>query len=819
MPIKQLPLDRLGAHWRSVEGLGTADAGQRLTLYGANNIVEAPPHVLWDLIRDTASDPMLWFFSGTSAIYWFVGQHSEAITLLVAILPLLGMDVFLHQRTQASTASLKSRLSTTARVLRDGVEAEIPSVGVVPGDLVFLRSGETIPADGVVLAGTGVQTDEAILTGEAYPVRKHPAPHDDDPEEDHWLYAGTRILTGNASLRVVWTGGETGYGEIVRSAVSGTHEMTPLQAGIRRLVQILLIAAVALCGLLAAVRLAQGRGWLDALVSAVTLGTAAIPEEFPVVFTFFLGAGVYRLAQRQALVRRAVTVENIGRVSCICSDKTGTITEGSLELSHLSPATGLPDDRLLNLAAIASRPDSGDPTDEGVFRYSTLREFTRIHTFPYTEDRRRETSIVVEPDGRRLAASKGAVEVILAMTDLDDAARQTWLDLAETYAGGAHKVLAVAELWLDPAAPDTEPVTGLQFAGLLAFEDPVREGVREAVAACLRAGIHTIMVTGDHPHTASAVAREIGLGGGNPIVIAGDELERLASEGALPDLRTVDVVARARPGQKLVLVKALRALGEIVAVTGDGVNDVPALQAADIGFAMGVRGTRSARETASIVLLDDNFHTIVAAIGEGRQLFENLRRSFRYLILIHIPLVLTATLIPLAGFPLLYLPLHIVWTEMIIHPSAMLAFQEDAAKELLPRVAAARTAGFFDAKQWWSIGLTGLLASAVLTAGYLRSLTGPGGADHGRAMAMATLMMISTGVLIALSGLKTPAARVIAAVTALSSLLMIQVPAIGRPLHMTPLDPDDWAFAALAGLVVAGVTWFTGARAPKTTSR
>ncbi|HXJ42226.1 MAG TPA: HAD-IC family P-type ATPase, partial [Bryobacteraceae bacterium] len=486
---------------------------------------------------------------------------------------------------------------------------------------------------------------------------------------------------------------------------------------------------------------------------------------------------------------------------------------------HLSPATPLPDQRLLTLAAIASRPDSGDPTDEAVFRYSSLREFTRLHTWPYTEDRRRETSVVLAPDGRHLAAAKGAVEVILPMTDLDDAARQTWLDLAGTYAAGAHKVLAVAELTPDSASSDSEPLTGYQFAGLLAFEDPVRQGVREAVAACLSAGIHVIMVTGDHPRTAGAVAREIGLGGEAPVILPGDELERLAAEGALPDLRTIHVVARARPGQKLILVKALHAAGEIVAVTGDGVNDVPALQAADIGFAMGVRGTRSARETASIVLLDDNFHTIVAAIGEGRQLFENLRRSFRYLILAHIPLVLTAAVVPLAGFPLLYLPLHIVWTEIIIHPTAMLAFQEDAPKELLPRRGSARNAGFFDSKQSWALAFTGLLGSAAVTAGYLRSLSGPGGADHGRAMAMATLMMISTGVMTALSCLTTTAARVMAVITLLSAVLLIQVSAIGRFLHVTPLDPDDWALAALAGFVLGLVTWRSGAPAPEPTSR
>src|SRR6516165_277241 len=372
MARRPVPLARLAELLPSNRGLTEGEAEARRQEYGPNDIVETPPHPWWDLIRDTAKDPMLWFFAGVGFLYLVIGQRTEALTLLIAILPLVGMDFYLHRRTQASTAGLKTRLAATAKVVRGGEVTTVPATELVPGDLVIIPAGEPSPADALVLEGTGLQVDESALTGEAYPVPKWPvaslprSPGDPLVEEEHWVFAGTRLLTGEARARVAFTGGETLYGEIVRSATRGTHDVTPLQAAIGRLVRVLIVAALFVCLALAAVRLYQGHGWLDAVISAVTLATAAIPEEFSVVFTFFLGVGVYRMARRQALVRRAVTVENIGRVSSICSDKTGTITEGRLRLEHRLPAKPLDEGRLLGLAALACRRESGDPMDEAI---------------------------------------------------------------------------------------------------------------------------------------------------------------------------------------------------------------------------------------------------------------------------------------------------------------------------------------------------------------------------------------------------------------------------------------------------------------------
>jgi Ca2+-transporting ATPase len=313
------------------------------------------------------------------------------------------------------------------------------------------------------------------------------------------------------------------------------------------------------------------------------------------------------------------------------------------------------------------------------------------------------------------------------------------------------------------------------------------------------------MVTGDHPLTAHAVAVEVGIGTPHPRVITGDEIEQLVRSERGEELRDVDVIARAKPGQKLLLVKALQQAGEIVAVTGDGVNDVPALQSADIGIAMGERGTRSAREVASIVLLNDNFRTIVGAIAEGRQLFHNLQLSFQYLLIIHIPLVLTAALIPLAGYPLLYLPVHVVWLEVLIHPTAMLVFQESAPKTLARNSRSAGSAKFFTLGQWLMLVATGLIIAVIVSAGFLRSLEGIGNVDHGRAMALATLTTASAFITAALSGLGTRAAWVMFIGTLTSSVLLIQTPKLDALLHLTPLHWDDWALAILGGLAAAVV--------------
>jgi Ca2+-transporting ATPase len=618
----------------------------------------------------------------------------------------------------------------------------------------------------------------------------------------HWGFAGTRLLTGRVELRVTHVGGETLYGEIVRSALAGRHARTPLQSAVSGLVATILAGALMTCVVLAAIRLRQGHGWLDAVLSAVTLAVAALPEEFPVVFTFFLGVGVYRLARRHALVRRAVAVEAIGSVTCICSDKTGTLTEGRLALAHTVPAAGTSDRRLVQVAALAARSGSGDPLDAALLAAAGPGEpAQRLATFPFTEDRRREAAVLRLGDGSCVAVVKGAPETVLQLCPLDAAAAATWRERIGEFASAGHKVIACAQQRLSESAwLGGEPQRGYELAGVLAFEDPVRAGVREAVQTCQDAGIRVVMVTGDHPATALAVAREIGLGGGRPLVAAADD----AGETGTTRWERADVIARAVPSQKLEIVRALQARGEVVAVTGDGVNDVPALQAADVGIAMGERGTRSAREVAAIVLLDDNFRTIVQAIAEGRQLFRNLQLSFAYLLMVHIPLVLSAAIVPLAGYPLLYLPIHIVWLELIIHPTALLVFQELPASARLTPESRPVHRRFFGTRALLAIGAVGAAVTVVVVMGYDHALGPDRNVEHARAMALAALIVASATITGGLSGLRTPTALTMVLASLASLVTFVQLPALARLVHVEPLHLGDWGLA-VAGGTGAGV--------------
>jgi Ca2+-transporting ATPase len=788
-------------------GLTSAEAEARRRRYGSNDILENS-HTGWNaVIRDTALDPMVWFLVATAVLFAWLGSYGEAAILGLALLPIAGMDAYLHRRTQATTEALAGRLAPEASVLRDGAVRTVPLVEIVPGDLVLVEEGGTFPADGTLADGTNIQADESALTGEAMPVRKHPWRGALDDIESHadseqWASAGTRLLTGEARLRVVLTGRDTMYGQIVRSAREGQHERTPLQGAIGALVTGLVAAALLICVALAATRYYQGFGLLDAFLSAVTLAVAALPEEFPVAFTLFLGVGVYRLARRKALVRRAVVVENIGRVTAICSDKTGTITEGKLKLAHSLPAAGIDAGGLRHVAALASRAASGDPMDVALSEGVAAGDGTRLATFPFTEDRRRETSMHQEPDGGLVAATKGAPETILAVSTLGPAEQAAWLAKTEELAATGHKVLACARKNLGAWAGG-EPDRDMEFLGLLAFEDPVRAGVREAIAQAQSAGIKVIMVTGDHATTAAAVAREIGLGVNGGVrrarIIDGADVEGAGAN----DLADVDVVARAIPAQKFDLVRKLRSAGEIVAVTGDGVNDVPALQGADIGIAMGERGTRTAREVASIVLLDDNFRTIIRAIGEGRQLFRNLKLSFAYLLMVHVPLVATAALVPFAGFPLLYLPIHIVWLELIIHPTALLVFQDLPSSQELGPVRRTGKLRFFDWREWSIIGLVGAL---VTLRRRLRAEPGrQHDVEHARSMALLALTVASATMTAGLTRLRSRASVIAVLATIGSALVLIQTPALAMLLHVSPLHADDWLIAALGGLCVGSI--------------
>ncbi|MFN8947603.1 MAG: cation-translocating P-type ATPase, partial [Alphaproteobacteria bacterium] len=793
------------------EGLTVGEAAARLARLGPNDILVVPPSSWKETLGDTLRDPMIWFLAGVSLLFAALGDYAEATVLALALVPLLGMDAWLHRRTQASTQGLASRLATQAVVIRSGAAHLVSAQDVVVGDLVEVQAGEPFPADGILVEGDSAQVDESAMTGESWPVRKVPFASAHVPpalDMTQWCLAGTRLLTGPARVRVMATGRDTLYADIVHSALQGPHALTPLQQSSGRLVGVMLRGAIALCLLLAAVRLMQGHGLLDAFLSAVTLAVAAIPEEFPVVMAMFLGVGVYRLARRKALVRRAVAVENIGRLTCICSDKTGTLTEGRLVLAHVEPAAGVDADGVLGIARLAARAESSDPLDVALVSGGPGQAARELAAFPFTEDRRRETRIVALADGTHVAALKGAPETVFALCgDSIDAValRQSVQVLAE----GGHKVVGVARRRIDQmTGPFVEPDTGFEFIGLLAFEDPVRVGVPEAVKRCQDGGIRVIMVTGDHPGTAAAVARDIGIGRGEPVVMLADAIDGGTTPTALLQ---VDVVARATPSQKFRLVEALRAAGEIVAVTGDGVNDVPAIKAADVGIAMGERGTQSAREVASIVLLDDNFRTIADAVAEGRQLFVNLQMAFIYLLLVHIPLVLSAAFVPLMDNPILYLPVHIVILELFIHPTALLAFQIPAGAGALRPIPRDGPSHFFTARTWVRVVGCGILLAAILVAAFEWVAAQGGTEGHARSLVLAMLAVWSASIALALNRSTQGIGAIVPVVSAIVVVGLVQLPVLSGFVHLEALHGTDWLAVGVTSVVAVLLAGFVRA--------
>jgi P-type Ca2+ transporter type 2C len=779
---------------KKTDGLSASEVEQRRERFGANDILIENRHSWVDIAKDTAKDPMIWFLAATSVLFFAAGDVTEGAVMALALLPILGMDAYLHRRTQASTAGLAIELSPEVTVTRDGRVSNIPAVDLVPGDRVIVRPGQSFPADGRILAGDGLQVDESILTGESIPVAKVVPPRfSDDTQDAHWVMAGTRLLTGEATFQTVLTGAKTAYGEIVRTALLSTKQPTQLQMAVNQLVYRLTLSAVALCLALGVIRYWSGHSLFDAVMSAITLAVAALPEEFPVAFSFLIAVGVYRMAQQKALVRRAVAVENIGRVTCICTDKTGTVTEGKLRVGMLSPAAGSTQAQLLACASCAARADSGDPLDTAILAKVPATLATDVAVFPFTEDRRRETIIRQIGKANFIATVKGAPETVLGICKLSVRSRKVHLAHAQELASQGYKVIGFAEQNLR-RRPEHEPHSQFVFQGFVAFEDPVRREVPEAMRWALSNGVKVIMVTGDHAATARVIALKAGIGGREPRIVSGDELNQVLAH---EDPRRIDVVARAKPIQKLELVQALQSRKDIVVVTGDGVNDVPALSGADVGVAMGQRGSQPARETAAIVLLNDSFSTIVAAIKQGRQIFSNLRLSFAYLLLVHIPLVLAAAVVPFLGYPLLFVPVHIVLLELIMHPTAILGFHELKGGS---GVSGQQKQTILTRRDVALIAIGGMWLAASVVGSYLYAAGTVSDTAHGRAIGFATLVMGSSLAFTALSGIGTGTARILSITPVLATVVMIQWPEAAHWFQFSPLHVTDWLLATALAL-------------------
>jgi Ca2+-transporting ATPase len=830
-------------------GLTAAEAAARLKHYGPNALVEVEQHRWWTPIFHAVTDPMVLLLLASGMVYLLLQEYTDGLVLLIALLPIVAMDLLLEWRAERALSRLRALAEPVALVVRDGREQQIQSTTIVPGDLLLLQEGDVIPADGWLSEVVGLQVDESALTGESEPVAKQRAKEPlagvrpQTESASSVVFAGTTVLTGHGRVEVTSTGKKTEYGQIGVLIAATKIDATPLQRLIARMFRVLGILAGFFCLAVVALEVLHGHGWANALLAGISLAMAAIPEEFPIVFTLYLSLGVWRMARQQALVRRLAGVETLGSTTVICSDKTGTITCGELALTYIW-TPDIPEvvkmypgshsftplqQEALHAARLSFTPASRDPLDRAVAEalsfFNPPPTTELLCEYPFiTHERLTGTVWRHKPDEEAQVYVKGAWERIRALLDPETPADiiEGFQQMHAVLAGQGLRVLAIARRTLQhPSGHRHQDLARLCPLGLIGFIDPVRPEVPAALAECRRAGIRVLLLTGDHPHTAAAIAREAGFGnpGEKPQAITGAQIEGASDQELATLLRTHQVFARVLPAQKYRIVQALKQQGAIVAMTGDGINDAPALKAADVGVAMGKRGTEVARAAATIVLMNDNFATIVAAVREGRRIFENLRRAFGYLIAFHLPIVLTALLVPLLGAPLFLLPIHLVWLELLVHPTSALVFQGDAPDPaLMQRPPRRPTEPLMTRLDLLRVLLSGAITTTGVLVIYLLALQQ--GAEAPRARALAFTYLILGQVLLVLIerapdlplwrafGRANSWLLPILAVTLGGLAVMLLVPGAHALAQFSTLQPGDWVVLGLVFTTTASALEF-----------
>lgn len=702
-------------------GLSDAEARQRLTKDGPNELPVSKPHSVLRLAREVASEPMFLLLVACGAIYMLLGDRQEALMLLGFVFVVMGISFVQQRRSERSLEALRDLSSPRALAVRDGAPIHIAARDLVVGDMVLLAEGDRVPADVQLLEVSNFAVDESLLTGESEPVVKEVSSGLEDGAqqgssregaEKCQAFSGTLVTRGTARGAVVATGERSALGRIGQSLAGIVSETTPIQQETRRVVKVVALVGLALAAALAIAYWIALGDWLHGLLAGLTLAMAILPEELPVVLTLFLGLGAWRLAREKVLARSIPAVELLGATTVLCVDKTGTLTANRMTVRRLwtaqaafdaaaAKAGPLPEElhEVLEYAVLASHRRAFDPMETAIGEAGKRllantehlhSDWTLVDDYALSPEMLAMSRVWQSPDqAARLIAAKGAPEAIVDLCHLDAAQSEAIIAQVHAMAGDGLRVLGVA--WASfPSGelPDQQHDFSFAFLGLIALEDPVRPDVPGAIAQCHAAGIRVVMMTGDHPATAASVARQAGLSTDGP-VITGTDLASLSDEALTERLSNTHIFCRVQPDQKLRLVRAFKARGDVVAMTGDGVNDAPALKAADIGVAMGARGTEVAREAAALVLLNDDFSSLVTAVRYGRRVFANLRKAIVFVVAVHVPIVGLSIVPVMFGWPMLLMPVHILFLQLIIDPACSVVFEaeplEPDAMQLPPR--------------------------------------------------------------------------------------------------------------------------------------
>ncbi|MCB9073159.1 MAG: cation-transporting P-type ATPase [Bdellovibrionaceae bacterium] len=661
-------------------GLSEAEAKKRLVEHGFNEIDERKANFIIENLLKILFDPMSAMLLILSAVYWFLGQYSEALVLLIAFFPIAAVDVALEMRSKKALRALKKSLKTSCYVLRDGKTISIPIRHLVPGDFIILEEGQMLPADGKLLETTNLTIDESSVTGESIPVEK--AVGDE-------ILSGTTIVTGGGISEILRTGATSQLGVIAEILREFEAEPSPLLKTIKRVVRYVFIIAVILAALVFAVSLLNNHGIGESLISALTLAMASIPEEFPLVFTLYLSLAAYRLSQKGILVKSLPSVEGLARVDVICTDKTGTLTEGKFHLEQIYSIEPQASSEICKQVLVfACEPKAVDAMEASIFEWVRSKwgeeEIYNLHAhwnlqydYPFELKKKYMCHVWQENQSdRQFLAMKGALEGVLALCKTSVEQKEKILKIATQEARGGKRLLAVAYkegVFTGDRASDESELT---FLGILSFTDPIRPSVPTAIDECKKRNIRLKMLTGDHLLTAHAIADAIDLPHEHSQLFTGPDLEKLSLEDKKLAYQKGAIFARLKPEQKLELVKALKEEGDVVAMTGDGINDAPALKLADVGISMGERATDVARSAAQLVLLKNDFGGIIDSIIEGQNVLKSLSESFGYLIAFHIPIISIALVQAFfLNAPILY-PIHVVLLELIVHPISTFVFVE-----------------------------------------------------------------------------------------------------------------------------------------------
>jgi len=683
-------------------GLSSSEASERLERFGKNELSSREGSSFFRTLLSVLTEPMLILLLVCATVYLLLGDRSEAALLFAFVLLVIGITLWQERRTERAVAALRNLQSPRAVVRRDGRDQTIAASEVVPGDLLVVSEGVRVAADAVLRRGQNVLCDESLLTGESVPVRKQPSSGEPQPsrpggDDLPQLFMGTLVVRGSGLCEVMSTGLTTEVGKIGRALAEIVSPKTPLDHEMKRLVRGMATLGVALCVMVVLLRGLLHHQWVQGILAGLAMAMSVLPEELPMILTVFLSLGSWRIAHHNVLLRRPGVIEALGAATVLCSDKTGTLTQNRMTVErlicggqeHLAAQLATPLSaglqQLLAGARLSSQAAPNDPmelallqvlTQAGVSVDEVLPSFRR--EYPLTPALLAVTRAYQTADGHVLHC-KGAPEAVIELCQLPEAARLALTQQAELLAQQGLRVLAVGRAQVGATLPESPREVQFALCGLLSFLDPLRPEVPQAVAECRRAGVRVLMITGDYPATALAIAEQAGIDVSHG-VLSGPEMMQLADEALRERVATVSVFARMVPEQKLRLVKALKDRGAIVAMTGDGVNDAPALKAAHIGIAMGKRGTDVAREASALVLADDNFASIVAAIRLGRRIFDNLRKAVAYTFAVHVPIAGLSLLSPLLGWPMVLLPSHIAVLEMIIDPACGLIFEGTEAE-------------------------------------------------------------------------------------------------------------------------------------------